>query len=292
MSEETKEEVLEVEDTEIIEHHDDDDHKKLNLKDIIYLFVIGLVSTILFFILLFPLEEVIRSITLERTRKAGIILDFKNLNFPIFGTKSLDNFLFQNATGLVFKSEEVEFQISLLGLMLNKLEIEQDFLSSSIETKFANWNPKSSNLNLSLENFDKPSKWNGDIVFLSSGGKISDLHDIPMLTDLKDIKINKFSLFLKFKYGKGTIDKGNIDSSVLKGSLSGSVKLMDAFALSPVDLKFCFNFTEAFSLERPDIAGYAAILPKEGNKSCIPIIGTLGNLKVGVQLQQEAIQSE
>ncbi len=292
MSEETKEEVLETEELETTEHHEEDDHKKLNLKDIISLVIIGLFSTILFFILLFPLEEVIRSFTLDKTRKAGIILDFKNLNFPIFGRKSMDNFLFQNSSGLVFKSEEVEFQISIFSLLLNKLDLEQDFLSSSLETRFANWNPKSSNLNLTLENFDKPSKWNGDIVFLSSGGKITDLHDIPMLSDLRDIKLNKFSLFLKFKYGKGSIDKGTIDSSVLKGSLSGSIKLMDSIAQSPVDLKFCFNFTDSFSMERPDIAGYAAILPKEGNKSCLPIIGTLGNLRIGVQLQQESIQSE
>lgn len=256
------------------------EEKKLGIRQVVSLCVLGFFSFILFFLVTFPLNETVRSILYGISRDSGIVIDAKEIDFSVIGDKSFESIVVQFPSGLFLKSDELHINTSLLALWNSKLDgsLVANFLRAEVTDLSLFWKELRIVSKLgSLE--DRPSKWIGEIELDWKDGKINDSADYPLIGSLKGREFKRGSLLLKIRSGKATVEKGNIDSSIAKISITGSIRLLDQLAQSQLDLKICALPTEAFNAERPDLAGMLTMLPQENGKVCIPLRGSLQNPK-------------
>ncbi|MCZ8345396.1 MAG: type II secretion system protein GspN [Leptospiraceae bacterium] len=256
----------------------DEEEIPLTTQKILTLVGIGIGFFVLFVILLFPLEEVIKSSIIDFTKSRNISFEFKDIKFPILGQKRIDSFVFSPTNETILKSEETLIDLKMLDLIQNKVDGEVSFSSFSIDSGQTSILFKNLNLAGRLSGFEERiSKTTGDMNIMIRSGKIISLPDIPLVGEAKDIQIIKGSFILKFRSGKILIERGSFDTSWFKFNFSGTIRLSDIVSMSALDLKICATSQEKFANERPDLAGMLAILPQENGKSCIPIKGTIKN---------------
>ncbi len=265
------------------EFEEQEEESKLDSRKILTLVSLGLFSFVLFVLFTFPLDEMIRSILVSTSKESGLIVEAKEIHFPIFGRKSFDSFSIQFQNGNVIKAEELSVSISLIDLIKQRIDGDAEvgffkFEGSEISLLF-----KSISFPLHLASFEeKIGKWNGEGEIEFSGGKFLESMEIPMLGSLKGQELKKGSIQFKIRAGKLLVEKGNIDSSIAKIQFQGVVRLADVLSLSQLDLKVCAVLNEKFALERQDIAGLATLLPQENGKICVPIRGSFSSPKVDI----------
>jgi type II secretion system protein N len=269
------------EDNELFEEDSDEEHTKVNRKEILILITISIVSFFVFTIFIFPLNEIVRSLLIKTGKETGIFMDAKEIHFPMIGRKSFDSFVVSFPTGTSLKAEEVSLGISLLGLLQSRLEGDVNVGYFSYEGSDISIGIQTLDLPIRLSPLDeKITKWNGEGEISLSGGKIKESMDIPFLGTLKGTDVKKANLLFKIRSGKLLIERGSLDSNIAKFQFQGVVRLSDTLSFSQLDLKLCFSFTDKFALERQDLVGMVALLPQEGGKTCIPLRGTIASPKV------------
>lgn len=268
-------------DSEMFEDDNDEEHAKVNRKQVLTLVAISIVSFILFTIFIFPLNEIVRSVLIKTGKETGIFMDAKEIHFPMIGRKSFDSFVMSFPSGTSLKAEEVSLGISLLGLIQSRLEGDVNIGYFSYEGSDLSVGIQTLDLPIRLSPLDeKITKWNGEGEITVSGAKIKESMDIPFLGSLKGTDIKRANLLFKIRSGKLLIERGNLDSNLAKFQFQGVVRLSDTISFSQLDLKVCFSFTEKFAQERQDLVGMVALLPQEAGKTCIPVRGTLSSPKV------------
>ncbi|WCL47943.1 type II secretion system protein GspN [Leptospira sp. GIMC2001] len=261
------------EDDELLE----EEEKPLTRNTILGLIGIGFFTFLVFSLFLFPLDEVIKSVILEFTKKSNVIVEFKDIHFPLLGEKRIDSLAIQPSSDTVIKSEEVIIDLKILEILQSRFDGDIHLSSFRVESGETSILIKSLDVNGRLSGFDERiSKTIGDLNINIHGGKIISLPEIPMVgSDAKDILILKGNFLLKFRSGKILVEKGNFDTSWFKINLTGVIRLADSFSYSNIDLKICATAQEKFANERPDLAGMLAILPQENGRGCLPIKGTI-----------------
>lgn len=268
-------------DSEMFEEDNDEEHAKVNRKQVLTLVAISIVSFILFTIFIFPLNEIVRSVLIKTGKETGIFMDAKEIHFPMIGRKSFDSFVMSFPSGTSLKAEEVSLGISIFGLIQSRLEGDVNIGYFSYEGSDLSIGIQTLDLPIRLSPLDeKITKWNGEGEITVSGAKIKESMDIPFLGSLKGTDIKRANLLFKIRSGKLLIERGNLDSNLAKFQFQGVVRLSDTISFSQLDLKVCFSFTEKFAQERQDLVGMVALLPQEAGKTCIPVRGTLSSPKV------------
>lgn len=277
----TIQESLLEEDNELFDEDNDEEHTKVNRKEIFILVTISFVSFLIFTVFIFPLNEIVRSILIKTGKETGVIMDAKEIHFPMIGRKSFDSFVVSLPSGAALKAEEVSLGISLLGILQSRLEGDVNVGYFSYEGSDLSIGIQTIDLPIRLSPLDdKITKWNGEGEITLSGGKIKESMEIPFLGSLKGTDIKKANLLFKVRSGKLLIERGTLDSNIAKFQFQGVVRLSDTISFSQLDLKVCFSFTDKFALERQDLVGMVALLPQEAGKTCIPVRGTLSSPKV------------
>ncbi len=257
------------------------EEKKLGIRQIIILSALGFFSFLLFIIVTFPLNETVRTILYGISRESGIVIDSKEINVSILGEKSFESIVIQFPNGLFLKSDELHINTSLVALWDAK--IDGDLVANFLRLEFSDlslfWKEVRIASKLTgLE--DKATRWTGEIELDWRDGKINDSPEYPLVGSLKGREFKRGNLILKIRSGKAIIEKGTIDSSIAKISISGSIRLLDKVLQSQLDLKLCALLTEAFQVERPDLAGMVTLLPQENGRVCVPIRGSLQSPKL------------
>lgn len=264
---------------------DDSDTEKIKKKEIIKLVIWGTCFFFLFFLWLFPTEEIIRSQISSIAEENGIVLDLKDLRFPFWGTKQADSLLIQTNT-ITIRAEECSFDFSLWGILfLDNIDLKTELSGTKIDWK---------NYNLTVSNFGFTTKLKeisagkptGDFTITIAGGKIIGIPDLPMIGEVKELKVKRGNFLGRLIGGKRLqIEKGFLDTNLMKLYVAGVINLTEPINYSQMDLKICGTLQESFAKERPDIAGTFAILPKEKDKVCVPVKGTIQDPKVEFNLQ-------
>ncbi|TGN07692.1 type II secretion system protein GspN [Leptospira bandrabouensis] len=277
---EIQESLLE-DDDDLFDEDGDEEHSKVNRKQVLTLVGIAFVSFLVFTLFIFPLNEIVRSILIKTGKETGIFLDAKEIHFPVIGRKSFDSFIASFPSGTSVKAEEISLGVSLLGLLQSKLEGDANIGYFSFEG--SEWAMSIQTLDIPLRLSpidDKITKWNGEGEIELSGGKIKESAEIPFLGSLKGTDIRKANIVFKIRSGKLLLERGSLESSLAKFQFQGVIRLSDTLSYSQLDLKVCFTLTEKFAQERQDLVGMVALLPQEGGKTCIPIRGTFSSPKV------------
>lgn len=277
---EVQESLLE-DDGELFDEDGDEEHTKVNRKQLFTLVAIAFVSFLVFTLFIFPLNEIVRSILIKTGKETGIFMDAKEIHFPMIGRKSFDSFVASFPSGTSIKAEEISLGVSLFGLLQSRLEGDANVGYFNFEG--SEWAASIQTLDIPLRLSpidDKITKWNGEGEIDLAGGKIKESSEIPFLGSLKGTDIRKANLVFKIRSGKLLLERGILESSLAKFQFQGVVRLSDNLAFSQLDLKVCFTLTEKFAQERQDLVGMVALLPQEGGKTCIPIRGTFSSPKV------------
>ncbi|TGK83771.1 type II secretion system protein GspN [Leptospira montravelensis] len=283
LSEEENEiqEILLEDEDDLFDEDGDEEHSKVNRKQVLTLIGIAFISFLVFTLFIFPLNEIVRSVLIKTGKETGIFLDAKEIHFPVIGRKSFDSFIASFPSGTSVKAEEISLGISLFGLLQSRLEGDANIGYFSFEG--SEWAMSIQTLDIPLRLSpidDKITKWNGEGEIDLSGGKIKESAEIPFLGSLKGTDIRKANIVFKIRSGKLLLERGSLESSLAKFQFQGVIRLSDTLSFSQLDLKVCFTLTEKFAQERQDLVGMVALLPQEGGKTCIPIRGTFSSPKV------------
>lgn len=263
---------------ELIEELEDqyEESESFTSSKIFLLVSIGFVSFFIFLILLFPIEEVIKSFISDFSKKSGVVIEFKDLKFPIFGAKSLDGLTIQPDSNLILKSEEVYLDAKLFDLIKFIFDGELDLLGFRYDSQDISILIKSILISGKLTDInERISKINGDLNITLKGGEIVRAPEIPLLGEIKKVEIQNGIFLLKFRSGKLLIDQGNLNTGWFRFQLSGQIRINDNIPFSSLDIKVCATPQEKFAQERPDIAGILTLAPQENGRACIPIKGTI-----------------
>ncbi|MBE7411339.1 MAG: type II secretion system protein GspN [Leptospiraceae bacterium] len=258
----------------------------LTLKQKILLIFGGIITFLIFFILLFPLEEFIRSSISKVSSQKGYYIDFKKLKIPIFGSKVIDSLTIQTPDGLGLKSEEIEINSSFYNLAI------YGSFSGSIQANSIKFDKKEISLNIKsilLEGKlnglgDEMSQLNGNIAIQATNGMLVKIPILPMIGELKDTTIKNISIILKLKNGRFQIEKGILDTSIGRLSFKGKIEYTGNLGNSRIDLEICPKLSANFSAERPDLSDMLQVFSKGNPDFCVPIQGTMEQPKLNLPL--------
>ncbi|TGL48121.1 type II secretion system protein GspN, partial [Leptospira meyeri] len=81
---EIQESLLE-DDGDLFDEDGDEEHSKVNRKQILTLIAIAFVSFFIFTLFIFPLNEIVRSLLIKTGKETGVFMDAKEIHFPMIG---------------------------------------------------------------------------------------------------------------------------------------------------------------------------------------------------------------
>ncbi len=266
---------------------DDSDHydNSLSYKQITMLFLGGILGLFLFVVLLFPIEEIIRFFITKNTQNSGFIIDFKKLNFPILGTKSVDSLYMVTKDNIEIKSEEIQFDVDIPELYKGNILTQMEALSFVLETDDLLLNAKSlkTDINLILSERENPVL-NGGLTISIVGGKIPKIPSFPILGDLSGTSIKSINLNMKKNGNRISFEKAIFDLSIAKITLKGRMDISPIFKASRLDMEICPKLSKEFIIERQDLSDTLSLLAKDGKEACIPLQGTLSDPQININI--------
>ena len=266
---------------------DDSDHydNSLSYKQITMLFLGGILGLFLFVVLLFPIEEIIRFFITKNTQNSGFIIDFKKLNFPILGTKSVDSLYMVTKDNIEIKSEEIQFDVDIPELYKGNILTQMEALSFVLETDDLLLNAKSlkTDINLILSERENPVL-NGGLTISIIGGKIPKIPSFPILGDLSGTSIKSINLNMKKNGNRISFEKAIFDLSIAKITLKGRMDISPIFKASRLDMEICPKLSKEFIIERQDLSDTLSLLAKDGKEACIPLQGTLSDPQININI--------
>jgi len=257
----------------------------LSVKQKLLLILGGVFTFLTFLVLLFPLEEFIRSQISKASSQKGYYIDFKRLKIPVFGSKTVDSLNIQSPDGLGIKTEEIEINSSLYNIIqgsfigtiqansvkLDKKEISLNLKSILFEGKLASL----------TEGFNEI---NGSLMVQAANGTLTKVPILPLIGELKDTAIKNISILMKLKNGRIHIEKGVLDTSIGKISFKGKIEYTGNFGNSRIDMEICPRLSASFSAERPDLSDMLQVVSKGNPDFCVPIQGTVDQPKANISL--------
>lgn len=272
--------IEEVEEQEELEFEKEE--SVLSLKQKLLLVLIGFLGFIVFFIIFFPLEEIIKSYAIKLASEQQVNLDFKKLNLSFISNSQIDRFYLLTRNEIEIKSEEIEFDVSFLKLLNKQIFGNISLSSFYIDTGSIQVRLKRIDLVPNIQNYEKGLATNANLELQTSGGQILRLPNFPVLGDLSGVQIKSINLVLKKTSSIVQIEKAIVNLSIAKIQIKGKIEITPNFMNSSLDLQICPTLTPEFALEREDLANILAAIAK-GNEACIPIRGTLQSPLADIQ---------
>ncbi|TGK18904.1 type II secretion system protein GspN [Leptospira fluminis] len=246
----------------------------------------GIFSFLIFAFLLFPYENIVRTI-INSGSGVSSALSFRELKVSVlFGEISAKS-LEINAPSLRIKANEAGIRAGLISLLRKKVNGEFKILGIKFDY---DGNPlgtiDSLKGFLKLDSATLPiSRQNGAFQLeMPSGsrGFLPGIPELPVLDKLENFRINKFSLKSRLNQGNMDIDEFILETSVARFDVSGNIRLSDSLGFSQLNLRVCLELERNFALEREDLAGMLALLEKNGGGKCIPVTGLLQKPEVKI----------
>lgn len=270
---------------ENLEEEFEEKENPLSLRQIIVLSISGFFGLVFFILTLFPLEEIIHYYFTKNSQSSNILIDFKKLNFPILGTKSVDSLYVVTKDNIEIRSEEVQFSLDLPEIYKGNINSQMEIYAFSLETNDVFLNSKSiqADINLVQSEREVPT-YNGTISLISNGGKIGRIPSFPILGDLSGTTIKSMTLNLKKNGSRITFEKAVLDLSIAKIQLKGRMDLNPNFKNSKLEMEICPKLSKEFSSERQDISDMLTLMVREGKEPCIPLQGTISSPKLNINL--------
>ncbi|HMV43948.1 MAG TPA: hypothetical protein PK079_20095 [Leptospiraceae bacterium] len=289
-----KDEVEEIEETveDDLGFEEESTSGELSWKQKLILINSGIIGFILFIVLLFPYEELVKTYISKFALENNFVLEFRKLNLSFFSTKTIDHLLYQNKDNLEVRAESIDIDTSLIDLI--KRNFKGNIKVSSLNLETNDYAIKIGSLNIedsSLTGFDRDlPNIIGSINLQVFDGKILRSPVIPMIDSLQGVTIKNILLNIKKSLNSNrlNIEKGVFTLSIAKITISGYIELSPvAIKASTLNLKICPKLSEKYSAEREDIASSLQLIIKDSPDGCLPLQGTIGDPKFNIPGMQQ-----
>ncbi|PJZ68532.1 type II secretion system protein GspN [Leptospira perolatii] len=262
---------------EEVPEEEEEQAPRFSLKQKLILIGTGVFSFLLFVLLLFPYEQILRSAI---SSGGALPVTFRDLKVSIlFGEVSVKSLDFSGSS-LRVKASEASIQAGLFSLLRKKVNgkfevegIKLDYDSEplgSIDSLQGFIKLDSMALPMSRQNGSFELEMPSDTRAFLPG-----IPELPFLGKIENFRIQKLILKSALTGGNLEIKEFILDTSVARFDVSGSIRLSDTLGFSQLSLRICMELERNFALEREDIAGMLALLEKNGGGKCIPIGGIL-----------------
>ncbi|TGL36337.1 type II secretion system protein GspN [Leptospira koniambonensis] len=259
---------------------EEEDTPRFSLKQKLILIGSGLSSFLLFLILLFPYENIVRQLMNSSSGQPSSIF-FNELSVSVLlGKVSVES---MEIMGQSFKirSKNAHIKAGLFSLLRKK--VNGDFEIEDLEIDYDNQTLGTIGElegHLQLDSLVVPaSRFGGAFSLKMPEGKFGsfpNLPDFPFIGKIENFFINKILITSRIDQGMVEFEEFVIDTSVARLDLHGNIRLSDSFPNSQLNLKVCFELERNFAsaAENQIIVGSLDLLEKGGNGKCIPITGS------------------
>ncbi|MGJ4788721.1 type II secretion system protein GspN [Leptospira koniambonensis] len=259
---------------------EEEDTPRFSLKQKLILIGSGLSSFLLFLILLFPYENIVRQLMNSSSGQPSSIF-FNELSVSVLlGKVSVES---MEIMGQSFKirSKNAHIKAGLFSLLRKK--VNGDFEIEDLEIDYDNQTLGTIGElegHLQLDSLVVPaSRFGGAFSLKMPEGKFGsfpNLPDFPFIGKIENFFINKILITSRIDQGMVEFEEFVIDTSVARLDLHGNIRLSDSFPNSQLNLKVCFELERNFAsaAENQIIVGSLDLLEKGGSGKCIPITGS------------------
>ncbi|PJZ78695.1 type II secretion system protein GspN [Leptospira neocaledonica] len=259
---------------------EEDDTPRFSLKQKLILIGSGLVSFLLFLILLFPYENIVRQLMNSSSGQPSSVF-FNELSVSVLlGKVSVKSMEIMGQTFKI-RSKDAQIKAGLFSLLRKK--VNGDFEIEELEVDYDGQtlgNIGELEGHLQLDSLSVPaSRFGGAFSLKMPEGKFGsfpNLPEIPFIGKIENFFVNKILITSRIDQGMVEFEEFIIDTSVARLDLHGNLRLSDSIANSQLNLRACFELERNFAsaAENQIIVGALDLLEKSGSGKCIPITGT------------------
>lgn len=242
--------------------------------------VLFLFSFVLFTVLFFPYQTVLRSV-LQKYSKM-IRVDFSNVEFNYFSNHKIYNLSLITPDNTALQLEKLSTNISLWNVISRN--IHGDIQIEKPEIVFAGFEGSSDSMNaaINIDNiFDKMNQWKGDIVIEGNKMNIYSFPDkfkqlpIPLPINEDDIIINKYT----FKFNMENNSEINLAGTSINTNLfnitaEGKISYSSAPNITNLNCKVCLSPDKNLEKINKNLYGlYAMAVGNGGKDICFSVKG-------------------
>ncbi len=259
---------------------EEEDTPRFSIKQKLILLGSGLSSFLLFLILLFPYENIVRQLMNSSSGQPSSIF-FNELSVSVLlGKVSVESMEIMGQTFKV-RSKNAQIKAGLFSLLRKK--VNGDFEVDDLEVDYDGQtlgNIGELEGHLQLDSLSVPaSRFAGAFSLKMPEGKFGsfpNLPEIPFIGKIENFFVNKVVITSRIDQGMVEFEEFIIDTSVARLDLHGNIRLSDSFPSSQLNLRVCFELERNFAsaAENQIIVGALDLLEKGGSGKCIPITGS------------------
>lgn len=259
---------------------EEEETPRFSLKQKLILIGSGIVSFLLFLILLFPYENIVRQLMNSSSGQPSSVF-FNELSVSVLlGKVSVKSMEIMGQTFKI-RSKDAQIKAGLFSLLRKK--INGDFEVQELEIDYDGQtlgNIGELEGHLKLDSLSVPaSRFGGAFNLKMPEGKFGsfpNLPEIPFIGKIENFFINKILISSRIDQGMLEFEEFIIDTSVARLDIHGNLRLSDSFSNSQLNLRACFELERNFAsaAENQIIVGALDLLEKSGSGKCIPITGT------------------
>ncbi len=262
-----------------LELDDDFEETELTGRQKIWIGVSVISSFVLFFILLFPLDIVIRK--LLQNPEIGMQADFTSLNLNAFGSDDIQGFQFR-AGNFAISSPQVESTVSWTGLLRDDLtgivtlNGPFDLQAGDVAVQ-----GKKALLKLNLpDSMAQPaSTWVGDIELELQGVNFTALPSgIPLPLSPSDLRVSQGRIRMGFDGGGVNFEGSSLQTNLFNIRLTGRGTIRGPLATMQLNGRICLRPVSDLQQENPAIYDfYTAFGGAGGGELCFKLEGNLSS---------------
>ncbi|MBI38368.1 MAG: type II secretion system protein GspN [Leptospiraceae bacterium] len=260
---------------------DDFEETTLTSRQKIWIGVSVISSFLLFFVLLFPLDIIIRK--LLQNPETGMQADFTSLNLNAFGSDDIQGFQFR-AGSFAISSPQVESTVSWIGLMKDDLEgtvtLNGPF---DLQAGDVGLQGQKALLKLGLpDSMQQPaSTWVGDIELELQGVTFTALPSaIPLPLSPSDLKVSQGRIRMGFDGGGVNFEGSSLQTNLFNIRLTGRGTIRGPLAAMQLNGRICLRPVSDLQQENPAIYDfYTAFGGTGGGELCFKLEGNLSSPK-------------
>ncbi|TGL59402.1 type II secretion system protein GspN [Leptospira sarikeiensis] len=265
---------------EEIPAEEEEEIPRFSVKQLLILIGSGVVSFLLFLLLLFPYENIVRQMMSSSSGQPSSVF-FNELSVSVLlGKVSVQSMEIMGQT-VKIRSKYAQIKAGLFSLLRKK--VNGDFEVQDMEIEYDGKTLGEIGAlegHLQLDSVVVPaSRYSGSFSLKMPEGKFGsfpNLPEIPFIGKIENFFVNKILITSRIDQGMIEFEEFVIDTSVARLDLHGNLRLSDSFSNSQLNLRVCFELERNFAsaAENQIIVEALNLLEKSGGGKCVPITGT------------------
>ncbi len=262
------------------------EESRLSGRQKLFVFLTAAVSFLVFTIVFFPLEELIRYQL--RSFEKQLAIDFATLDLNVFGDDVVGGFSAQlpdNSGG--FSAETIKSELSWVDLAAASPKGLVQFEDSELHMQGFAFDAATMDLTLDIDDANKIlTTSQGSIQLLAGGVKFTQLplDGLPIPISLDELNVRRLNLMLNFSNGGVDFQDSSLISDLFTARLTGTGRIGGNLGATALQATLCLKPVDDLENKNPELftvyimGGGAA-----GGELCADITGTVSRPQMNIQ---------